>query len=98
MALAAIPVLGYVYPALPFAFLQLLLCYNLRGRFSRLARLLPLVAVGPFHLLGWHWITTSSGVGAMLGVILITFTTLPALGIGLGWAAWTVLRWTGRLE
>ncbi len=98
MALAAIPVLGYVYPSLPFAFLQLLLCYNLRGRFSRLARLLPLVAVGPFHLLGWHWITTSSGVGAMLGVILITFTTLPALGIGLGWAAWTVLRWTGRLE
>ena len=49
MSIAALPFLGYVYPALPFAFLQLLLCYNLRGRFSQLLRLLPLIAVAPFH-------------------------------------------------
>ena len=50
MAIAALPFLGYVYPALPFAFLQLLLCYNLRGRFSRLLRLLPLIAVAAIYL------------------------------------------------
>ena len=58
MALAAIPILGYVYPALPFAFLQLLLCYNFRGRFSWLVRLLPLIAVALIYLLmvtGLSW-------------------------------------------
>ena len=61
MALAAIPVLGSVYPALPFTFLQLLLCYNFRGRFSWLVRLLPLIAAAPLHLLGLYWIFVVSG-------------------------------------
>jgi len=77
MALAAIPVLGSVYPALPFTFLQLLLCYNFRGRFSWLARA---VILGVWDAAG------------IPGIILITFTTLPMLGFGLGWIAWMVLH------
>lgn len=92
MALAAVPVLCYVYPALPFACLQLMLCYNFCGRFSRLVRLLPLIAAGPLHLLGLYWILTASGAGGIPGIILTAFTTLPILGFGLGWAAWAVLR------
>ena len=38
MAIAMTPVLGYVYPCLPFSALQVLLCCNFRGRFSRLVR------------------------------------------------------------
>ncbi len=92
MALAAIPVLGSVYPALPFTFLQLLLCYNFRGRFSWLARLLPLIAAAPLHLLGWYWILGVGDAAGIPGIILITFTTLPMLGFGLGWIAWMVLH------
>ena len=92
MALAAIPVLGSVYPALPFTFLQLLLCYNFRGRFSWLARLLPLIAATPLHLLGWYWILGVGDAAGIPGIILITFTTLPMLGFGLGWIAWMVLH------
>ena len=92
MALAAIPILGYVYPALPFAFLQLLLCYNFRGRFSWLVRLLPLIVVAPLHLLGLYWVFIISGAGGIPGILLTAFTTLPILGFGLGWAAWAVLR------
>lgn len=92
MALAGLPVLGYVYPALPFASLQLMLCYNFRGRFSRLVRLLPLIAAAPLHLLGLYWILTASGAGGIPGIILTAFTTLPVLGFGLGWAAWPILR------
>ena len=92
MALAAIPVLGSVYPALPFTFLQLLLCYNFRGRFSWLVRLLPLIVVAPLHLLGLYWIFIISGAGGIPGILLTAFTTLPILGFGLGWAAWAVLR------
>ena len=97
MAIAALPFLGYVYPALPFAFLQLLLCYNLRGRFSRLLRLLPLIAVALFHLLGLYWVVTASGAGGIPGILLLAFTTLPTLGLVLGWAAWAVLRGRGIL-
>lgn len=97
MALAAIPVLGYVYPALPFAFLQLLLCYNFCGRISWLVRLLPLILVGAFHLLGLYWIFIVSGAGGIPGILLIAFTTLPMLGFGLGWAAWAILRRRGIL-
>lgn len=92
MALAAVPVLGYVYPALPFACLQLMLCYNFRGRFSRLVRLLPLIVVAPLHLLGLYWIFVVSGVGGIPGILLTAFTTLPILGFVLGWAAWPILR------
>ena len=92
MALAAIPVLGSVYPALPFTFLQLLLCYNFRGRFSWLVRLLPLIAAAPLPLLGLYWIFVVSGAGGIPGIILIAFTTLPVLGFGLGWIAWMVLH------
>ena len=92
MALAAIPVLGSVYPALPFTFLQLMLCYNFRGRFSWLVRLLPLIVVAPLHLLGLYWIFIISGAGGIPGILLTAFTTLPILGFGLGWAAWAVLR------
>lgn len=92
MFIAGIPVLGYVYPSVPFAFLQLLLCYNFRGRFSRLVRLLPLIAAGPFYLLGWYWILGVGDVAGIPGVILIAFTTLPMLGILLGWIAWAVLH------
>lgn len=97
MALAAIPVLGSVYPALPFAFFQLLLCYNFRGRFRWLVRLLPLIVVAPLHLLGLYWIFVVSGAGGIPGIILTAFTTLPVLGFGLGWAAWPILRWQGIL-
>ena len=98
MAIAAIPILGYIYPALPFAFFQLMLCYNFRGRLSWLVRLLPLIAVGPFHLVGMYWILTASGAGGIPGIILTAFTTLPMLGLGLGWAAWPVLRWREILQ
>lgn len=92
MAIAAAPVLGHVYPALPFAFLQLLLCFNFRGRFSWLVRLLPLILVAPFHLLGLYWIFIVSDAGGIPGIILTAFTTLPVLGFGLGWIAWMVLH------
>ena len=92
ISIAALPFLGYVYPALPFAFLQLLLCYNFRGRFSWLVRLLPLIVVAPLHLLGLYWIFIISGAGGIPGILLTAFTTLPILGFGLGWAAWAVLR------
>lgn len=97
MSIAALPFLGYVYPALPFAFLQLLLCYNFRGRFSWLVRLLPLIVVAPLHLLGLYWIFVVSGAGGIPGIILTAFTTLPILGFGLGWAAWPILRRRGIL-
>lgn len=98
MALAAIPVLGSVYPALPFTFLQLLLCYNFRGRFSWLVRLLPLIVAAPLHLLGLYWIFVVSGAGGIPGIILTAFTTLPLEGAVLGWIAWAVLRRLGILE
>ncbi len=98
MAIAAAPVLGHVYPALPFAFLQLLLCFNFRGRFSWLVRLLPLILVAPFHLLGLYWIFIVSDAGGIPGIILTAFTTLPLEGAVLGWIAWAVLRRLGILE
>lgn len=98
MAIAEVPVLGYVYPSLPFAFLQLLLCYNFRGRFSRFIRLLPLILVGPFYLLGWYWIFTVSGAGGIPAILLITFTTLPMLGTLLGWIVWGWLRFWERRD
>lgn len=93
MVIAMIPVFGHVYPCLPFISLQLLLCYNFHGRFSRLVRLLPLLLVGPFHLLGWYWILGVGDVAGIPGIALIVITIIPVLGIGLGWIAWAVLRW-----
>ena len=97
MVISETPVLGYVYPSLPFAFLQLLLCYNLRGRFSWSVRLLPLALILPFHLLGWYWVLGVGDVAGIPGILIITFTTLPVLGFTLGWIAWAVLRWRGIL-
>lgn len=97
MVIAVIPVLRYVYPCLPFIALQLLLCYNFHGRFSRLVRLLPLIAAGLLHLLGWYWILGVGDVAGIPGIILIVFTALPVLGTLLGWIAWAVLRWRNLL-
>ena len=58
---------------------------------------LPLIAVAPFHLLGLYWIVTASGAGGIPGILLLAFTTLPTLGLVLGWAAWAVLRGRGIL-
>ena len=96
-----LPPLSYLFMSfdlgMSIAVLQLLLCYNLRGRFSWLVRLLPLIAVAPFHLLGLYWIVTASGAGGIPGILLLAFTTLPTLGLVLGWAAWAVLRGRGIL-
>lgn len=97
MAVAMIPVLGYVYPCLSFTALQLLLCFNFRGRFSRLVRLLPLIAAGPVHLLGWYWVLGVGDVAGIPGIALIVITIIPVLGILLGWAAWAILRRRGIL-
>ena len=91
MAIAMTPVLGYVYLCLPFSALQVLLCCNFRGRFSRLVRLLPLVAAVPVHLLGWYLVLGVGDVG-IPGIALIVITIIPVLGFVLGWIAWAVLR------
>ena len=90
MAIAMTPVLGYVYLCLPFSALQVLLCCNFRGRFSRLVRLLPLVAA--VHLLGWYLVLGVGDVAGIPGIALIVITIIPVLGFVLGWIAWAVLR------
>ena len=97
MIIAAIPVVGYIYPCLPFTCLQLMLCYNFRGRFSRLVRLLPLAVVAPVQALGWYGILVIGGAAGIPGIMLIIFTLIPAMGIGLGWVAWPILRRRGIL-
>lgn len=92
MAIAMTPVLGYVYLCLPFSALQVLLCCNFRGRFSRLVRLLPLVAAVPVHLLGWYLVLGVGDVAGIPGIALIVITIIPVLGFVLGWIAWAVLR------
>ncbi len=93
MAIGMIPVLRYVYPCLPFISLQLLLCHNFCGRFSRLLRLLPLLVAAPVHLLGWYWILGVGDVAGIPGIALVVITIIPVLGVGMGWIAWAVLRW-----